>query len=91
MDKIYLVKYDVGDYDNYDSYVIFATKSKSKAKKYVSKFNGIVKKWKLYYSQFESNDYGFNWIKDEYVEKHFYRWNSLREIGRCYYTEILII
>ena len=88
MDKIYLVKYDVGDYDNYDSYVIFATKSKSKAKKYVSKFNGIIKKWKLYYSQFESNDCGFNWIKDEYIEKHFYRWNSLREIGKCYYNEI---
>jgi hypothetical protein len=88
VDKIYLVKYNVGDYDNYNSYVIFATNNKSKAIKYASKFNELLKKWRQYYSQFERNENGFNWIKKEHVDKYFYRWNSLREIGKCYYEEI---
>jgi hypothetical protein len=86
--KIYLVRYCGGNYEDYYSEVIFATTKKTTATKYVTKFNRILKKWKDYYSQFEHNDMGFNWIKEEYVEQHFQRWNCLRYITNCYYEEV---
>ena len=88
MNKIYVVKYCGGDYDEYQSVVIFATTNKRIAVQYTNKFNHILKKWKDYYKQFEGNDMGFVWIKDEHVEQHFYRWNRLRYITKCYYEEI---
>lgn len=84
----YLVRYCGGSYDDYYSAVIFVTNKKSTATKYVTKFNRVLKKWKDYYKQFESNKYGFNWIADEHVEKHFDRWNSLQNITKCYYEEV---
>ena len=90
MKKIYLVSYSGGDYDDYYTIIIFATTKKSTAVKYVKKFNSILKKWKNYYSQFEENELGFKWIKDEYVEQHFNRWDCLRNINNCYYQEITV-
>lgn len=86
--KIYLVRYYGGSYeDSYDA-VIFATTSESKAKKYSQRFNRILKKWKEYYSQFEEVKYGsILCIKDEYIDK-FDRWNKLCRVSRCYYQEI---
>jgi len=52
MDKIYLVKYCGGSYDDFYIVTIFATTKKSTATKYVTRFNKILKKWKEYYSQF---------------------------------------
>lgn len=46
-----------------------------------------LKKWKEYYKQFE-DDSSFKWLKDEFVEAHFKRWYSLRNITKCYYDEI---
>jgi hypothetical protein len=88
MNKIYLVKYYGGSYDDYYNVTIFATNKKSKAIKYVIKFNRILKKWKEYYSQYEDNKFGFKWIKDEFVNQYFNRWNNLNQLTKCYYEEI---
>ena len=88
--KIYLVKYCGGSYDDYYSVVIFATAKKPTATKYVTRFNRILKKWKQYYSQFENSDNGFKWIKDQHIEKHFDRWDRLRNITKCYYEEVSV-
>ena len=84
----YLVRYCGGSYDDYYSAVVFVTDKKSTAKKYVTKFNRILKKWKDYYKQFETDKFGMKWIADEHVEKHFDRWNSLQNITKCYYEEV---
>lgn len=91
MEKIYLVRYYGGSYEDYWDRVIFATTKKTIATKYVTKFNRILKKWKNYYSQFEENKYGIMpCIKDEYIEQYFNRWDSIRNITKCYYEEITI-
>lgn len=88
--KMYLVSYLGGDYDDYFEINVFVTDDEEYAKKYASKFNTILKKWKEYYSKYEEQRYGetMTWIKDEYVEKYFYRWNAIRSIDVCVYTEI---
>lgn len=86
----YVVKYCGGSKDDYYTAVIFVTNKKSTATKYCSKFNKALKKWKAYYEQFETDEFGIKWIADEYVEKHFNRWNSLQNIIRCYYEEVEI-
>lgn len=88
MEKIYIVKYSTGSYDDYCVNDVFATENKKLAISYTKKFNKIVKKWMSYFHQFEETKYGFNWIKDEYVERYFDRWNSLRCINDCFYEEI---
>ena len=86
---MYLVKYCGGSYDDYYTAEIFVTTKKTTATKYVTRFNKLLKKWKEHYKQFEGDSgCGFKWIKDEYVEKHFNRWNSLRNINKCYWIEI---
>ena len=84
METIYLVKY----YEDDDSITIFATNNINTAKKYVSKFNKILKKWKDYYSKYCDDRYGFSWIKEEYTYTHFRRWNKLNDIEKCYYEKI---
>lgn len=87
-DKIYLCCYSTGAYDDYRVVIVFATTNKSNAKRWVSKFNKILKKWSCYYSQFEGDLGGFKWIKDEYVEKYYDRWNSIRKINNAFVEEI---
>lgn len=87
-DKIYLCCYSTGEYDDYGVVIVFATTNKSKAKRWVSKFNKILKKWRGYYSQFEEDKTIFNWIKDEYVEKYFDRWNRIRKINNAFVEEV---
>ena len=43
MDKIYLVRYCGGNWEDYYSAVVFATTKRSKAIKYVRKFNFLLK------------------------------------------------
>lgn len=90
MNKIYIIKYSTGSYDDYSENIIFATTKKSKATKYCMKFNRILKKWKKYYSQYEEDKYGFNWIKEEFVNQYFNRWNSLSKTNKCYYIELAV-
>lgn len=82
--KIYLCCYSTGCYDDYRVIIVFATTNKSKASRWVSKFNKILKKWSYYYSQFEDDKSIINWIKDEYVDKYFDRWNRIRGINNAY-------
>jgi hypothetical protein len=85
MNNIYLVKYNRLD----SNITIFATTKKSKALKYVTKFNKILKKWKTHYSQYEENaKYGFTWIKEEHIEQYFNRWDCLHDTSKCYCEEI---
>jgi len=86
--QLYIVKYTTGSNDSYDEINIFVTHSKSKATKYVTKFNKMVKKWRDYYQQFEDNNCENKWIKDEFTNQHFNRWYMLREINKCSYEEI---
>jgi len=88
--KMFIVKYSSGSHDDYEEWDIFITSKKSTATKYVTKFNRKVKYWQSYYSQFEYDMGGFKWIKDEYVESHYTRWNQIRKINRCYWEEIEI-
>jgi len=84
----YLVRYCGVSYDDYYGAVIFVTDKKTTATKYCSKFNNMLKKWKEYYKQFETDKFGMKWIADEHVERHFDRWNSLQNITKCYYEEV---
>ena len=88
MKKIYIVKYSGGSYEDYYTIDIFITDNKSNATKYVKKFNKLLKKWNKYYEQFEEDKFGMKWIKDEYVEQHYNRWSSLKNINNCYWHEI---
>lgn len=85
---MFIVKYCGGGYDNYYTNNIFVTNNKSKATKYVTRFNNILKKWRKHYDQFEHSVDGTPWIKDEFADQHFNRWNSLRDINRCYMDEV---
>lgn len=86
--KIYIIKYRGGDYEDYYEKIIFATTYKTKAIAYVRRFNRILKKWKNYYKQFETKHCGITWIKEEYIDKYFQRWYSLQEIDRCFFESI---
>lgn len=90
MEKIYVVIYNAGSYEDYREEIIFATTKKSTATKYVTKFNRILKKWKEYYSQYEEYKMGYYLIKPEFVEQHFKRWYWLKDINGCGYQEIPI-
>jgi len=88
MKKMYIVRYCGGSYDDWYEVNVFVTDKKTTATKYVIKFNKMLKKWKKHYNQFESKELGMNWIKEEYVEQHFNRWDSLQNINSCYWSEI---
>lgn len=85
---MYIVKYCGGGHDEYYTIDIFITDKKSTATKYVTKFSKLLKKWNTYYEQFEGDEFGMKWIKDEHAEKHFDRWNCLKNINNCYWEEI---
>lgn len=88
--KIYIVKYSCGDYDDYIENTIFATLRKSTATKYITRYNRILKKWKDYYRQFEGNECGMRWIKEEFSEGKFDRWYKLFKAHQCFYEELEI-
>jgi hypothetical protein len=89
--KTYLVSYYGGRYEDTFDVVIFTTNKKSTATKYCTKFNTLLKKWKNYYKQFETQKYGImTWIADEHIETKFYRWNKLKKITKCCYKEISV-
>jgi len=85
--KLYLVKYYGGDYDDFYEKEVFVTSVKSKATKYCTKFNKTLKKWKDYYSQYEEEKcVGLKWYKDG--APNYRRWVSLRRHTKCYWIEI---
>ncbi len=86
--KIYIIKYRGGDYEDYYEKIIFATTYKTKAISYVRRFNRILKKWKNYYSQFETKHCGITWIKEEYIDQYYQRWYSLQKIDKCFFASV---
>jgi hypothetical protein len=88
VNSYYIVRYYGGSYENYYNHIIFVTNKKSTATKYVTKFNRILNKWKKHYEQFETNDYGINWIAEEHSENYYTRWYNLRQITKCYYEVV---
>ena len=85
---VYIVSYSRGSYEDHKEIIIFATTKKSKATKYVTKFNRILKKWQEYYKQYETNEVGISWLKEEHVQKYFDRWYELRQVNYCYWEQI---
>lgn len=80
----YLVKrYCGGPYDHY-SVNVFVTDNESLAKKYVDKFNRILKKLKKHYEKFETKNGG---IADDFEEKYD-SWEEIRRVNKCYYEEV---
>jgi len=57
--KYYLCSYTRGSYDDYSVIDVFITDNILKARAWKKKFNKIINKWQLYYSQYEGNEYGF--------------------------------
>ena len=87
MKKLYIVKYNTGDWETWDIN-IFTTFDKDTAQKYVDKFNLILKKWQDYYSQFGDEDGCLKEGVDEYpVYKNYY---LLMELNKCFFKEIEI-
>lgn len=86
--KIYMAYYSAGSYDDYREVIVFASTDKKKVTKWCTKFNKILKKWKEYYSQFESDRYGFKWIDEQYVDRYYDRWSSLKKINQASYSEV---
>ena len=82
--KIYIAKYSTGRYEDYTEHIVFASTNKSKVTKWCTKFNKMIKKWSDYYKKYEGD---FGGIKDEYITKHFGRWNWLRNINEAYFEE----
>jgi hypothetical protein len=89
MKKMYIIRYCGGGYDDWYEANVFVTDKKRDATKYVTKFNRLLKKWKEHYKQYEHEIKGLgSWLKDEHLERHFDRWDTLRNINKCYWNEI---
>ena len=87
-EKIYIVKYSSGSYDDYHEQNIFATKSLEVASNYVQKFNRRLEYWKEVMKTY-SNDRGY--LKEENcnipVTNHFW---TIKDINRCFMEEVEI-
>ena len=90
MEKMYLVLYTSGSYDDYEEHIIFASANKSTATKYVTKFNNILKKWKEHFSQYNNKTGRITWIKDDAPKHVKVRSYKIHEINNCYWKEIKI-
>ena len=91
MDKIYIVRYSRGSYDDYHEIDLFGTLSKDVAEIYIKKFNRILNAYKDFYKQFEYEQYpGMTWIKKEYVNDYFDRWIFLSETNKAFIDELNI-
>ena len=83
MDKMYIVKYDIGEYDSYKEVIVFATKNKSKATRYVKRFNKVMKNYRGFYSKFISP----RWTNNSNYS-YYDRWYNLQELGSCFMEQI---
>lgn len=90
MNKLYLVTYSTGSYDDYFEVKVFATANKDIATKWIDRFNSILNKWKEYYKQYENTNTqpGYEWIEDKYVDLYFDRWYMSRKLNKAFFEEI---
>ena len=72
----YLVCYQGGEWDDVYTANIFVTPSKTKATKYVTKFNEMLNRWMKYYYEMREDE--------RYDNRH----QQLRDISSAYFKEI---
>jgi len=88
MEKIYILKYSSGSYDDFYEQNIFATKSLEKACDYIQKFNSKLEYWKDVMKQY-SDEGGY--LKEEHynlaITAHFW---TIKDMNRCYMEEVEI-
>lgn len=87
-DKIYLVKYSIGSYEDYHVIDIFATQSKETADRYVEKFNRILEHWLDYMKEFQDK-YGFR-DAEKCTTTISYRYYDIIDTGQAFIEEIEI-
>jgi hypothetical protein len=81
--EMILVYYTTGCYDDFTRITIFVTEDEELAKRYVEKFNRILKYWKDYWYTIVNED---NWLEDD--EYDFIRWNQVTETNQAYFEKI---
>ncbi len=82
--EMFLVYYTKGGHDDFTTISIFVTEDVELAKRYVEKFNRILKNWKDYWATIVNED---NFMDDGY---NFYRWYKVTGIQEAYFKEIEI-
>ena len=81
---MYIVQYTTGSHEEFKRHNIFVTENLETATKYVRKFNRIFKKWKKYYTRFETVR---GYLPDEYLYLYD-RWDFVTEINYCFFKKI---
>lgn len=84
--KIYLVKYSKGLYDDYHTVVIFATKSKETADRYVKKFNRILDYWLDHMNSFKDK-WGYR-DDNKCTTAISHRYYEITDVGQAFINEI---
>ena len=71
-ERIYIVKYSKGNYDDWIEIDLFVTKHKQTAIDYVAKFNTILEEWKDFYNKdYEDHFNGRSYILSSIHESYF--------------------
>ncbi len=86
MEKIYLVYYFGGCFDDFYRNELFVTKNIQTAIEYCNKFNRILTDLKEHYSKFEED----SWLKVEFEDSKWNSWKKLTSIDKSHYREILV-
>jgi len=88
IDKMYLVKYSTGSYEDYHQIEIFVTKSRETADKYVLRFNKKLDYWKNYMKNFQDK-YGYR-DETKCTTSISYRYYDIIEVGYSFVEEVEI-
>lgn len=93
MTKLFVANYSKGEWDDYHEKQVFVSHDEQKVQDWVEKFNQKLERWKEYYSRFEEDENPEcpecrKWIKEEFIEQHFYRWIELRDTNGAFLTQI---
>ena len=88
--KIFVVKYSSGFYEDYKETIIFATKDEVKANNYIRRYNIILDKLKTYYEKYSNNNrFSYDSIRKEFEgTKISYRYHAIYELHQCFYEEV---
>jgi len=84
--KMYVVKYSKGSYDDYHELDIFVTADKQVVDKYIEKFNKRLDYWKEYMNSFK-DEYGYRDDK-KCTTAISYRYYDVVDIGYAFVEEV---
>lgn len=85
MNKMYIIRYSTGMWDDFCPVNIFITTDEAKAIEYVGKFNRILNHFKAHWSKIVNED---NWLDDDKYD--FRRWSQIYDANEAWYNEIEI-